>query len=124
MAGSSPAMTFLEFDRLSPTLSSLRSDVPPHKGEGEIPLTLTLCRAGREDIVSVRRRKCRFRHHEPAGGHDEAGGAGKRALLKLETLEARAHHRPRQPEAPHLGGGEAEAAIVGRIAHDQDGIVA
>ena len=30
-------MTFLEFDRLSPTLSSLRSDIPPHKGEGIIP---------------------------------------------------------------------------------------
>jgi hypothetical protein len=36
-----PAMTFLEFERLSPTLSSLRSDVPPYKGEGEIHLFLT-----------------------------------------------------------------------------------
>ena len=32
-----PAMTFLEFYRLSPTLSSLRSDIPPHKGEGDSP---------------------------------------------------------------------------------------
>jgi hypothetical protein len=44
-------MTFLEFDRLSPLVSSLRSDVPPHNGEGESPLTLSLsCKQGRIEV--------------------------------------------------------------------------
>src|SRR5215207_5906058 len=118
MAGSSPAMTVWGRAgvgcnlRNGPTLSSLRSDIPPHKGERKkYPLVGSIMTFSGSSCAGPDPRICRVKEDgRIKSGHDLVGKgeAGSEAFAGMTMRDA----SERPPPARKAASGMASAGIV------------